>query len=54
MKKKRLSMNLTEQMHKDIKIRAANRNINITKWILQAIIEKLTQEDQYNELPPLS
>lgn len=53
-KKKRLSMEIAAEMHKQLKIRAASANLSITDWVLQAIIQKLTQEENYNEFPPLS
>ena len=45
---KRLSVNMTENLHQEIKIRAAKRNITITEWIMRAIAEAMVKEDQYN------
>ena len=47
MEKKRLSMNILLELHKEIKKRSAVKNISITTWIMQAIIEKITIEDKY-------
>lgn len=47
-KYKRLSMNLADEIHQDIKIRAAKRNITITEWIMRAITEAMVKEDHYN------
>jgi len=46
-KKKTLILETTALLHSQIKQRAAVRNISIKKWVLQAIIEKMKQEDHY-------
>lgn len=36
-----------EDTHRQVKIHAANRNISIKSWVLQAIAEKLKREITY-------
>lgn len=44
---KRIIFNLTDDQHKDIKIRAAFMNISITKWVKMAISERIKEEKKY-------
>lgn len=44
MMKKKLNMYLDEEIHMQIKKIAAEKRMNITKWIIEAIRVKLEQE----------
>jgi len=44
---KRLSMNIPPVLHKEIHYMAIKRNCSITTWVLQALLEKLKNEKQY-------
>lgn len=46
--KKRLFVEVDEELHKIVKIRAIERNITLSKWILRAIKQALKQEQQYD------
>lgn len=46
-KKKVLSMVIPEQVHTKVKIVSALQNTSITKYILQAVIDKLIRDKQY-------
>lgn len=35
------------ELLKDIKSRALFKNVTLKKWVLQAILEKIAQEDKY-------
>lgn len=43
--RKRLSVDLPIELHKEIARLVIDRNCTITKWIIRAIIEKLKRED---------
>jgi hypothetical protein len=43
----RLVVEMPEGLHQDIKVRATLRGSSITVWVLQAILEKLDREKQY-------
>ena len=45
--RKRLSMNIPPLLHKEIETMAVRRNCSITTWVLQALLEKLRIEKQY-------
>lgn len=45
--RKQLVLEVPEYLHKDVKIRAANLNISMKVWLLQAIFEKIAQERMY-------
>lgn len=47
--KKRLVIEVMEETHKAIKLRAGMRNISMRKWVMRAIIHALKQEDSYNQ-----
>ena len=44
---KRLLLNVSDELHKEVKSRAVYKNISMKKWILQAILEKIKKENQY-------
>ncbi len=44
---KRLSMYIPWELHKEIKMRAAARNVTITTWVIRAIFEALRNEKKY-------
>lgn len=46
---KRIVLDINEMDHRNLKIRAAERNISISAWLRQAIIEKIAQEDLWKE-----
>ena len=43
-KVKRLSVDLPEEYHRDIKTRASDQKISIKKYIMDAIFEKMRKE----------
>ncbi len=43
-KRIRISMDIPENIHKEIKIKSAERNIFMTDWVLRAIVRKLHEE----------
>lgn len=46
-KTKRLLLEVTPELHGEVKIRAARRNISIKKWIERAIMDAIKNEEQY-------
>jgi predicted HicB family RNase H-like nuclease len=40
---------IDEDLHKEIKIRAAMRNVGMGHWIIQAIMERMAKEDRYGK-----
>ena len=44
---KRLTVEIPEQVHKEIKIKAIESNISLRKWVLQTIIERIAREEDY-------
>jgi hypothetical protein len=44
---KRLTLNIPEDYHKELKIRSVMRNITLTEWVLRAIREAIAKEQQY-------
>lgn len=47
MKTKRLTIEIPEDLHKEIKVEAAFRNITIRKYVLQAVLERMKQDKKY-------
>lgn len=44
---KRLNLEINEELLKEIKIRALERNITLRKWVLRAILQQIKYEQQY-------
>jgi len=44
---KRLVMEIPEGIHKEIKVQAVWKNITMRKYILQAVMEKIAHDKQY-------
>lgn len=44
---KRLNVEIPEELHKQLKIRAAERCITIKKWIIRAINLAVKEEQKY-------
>lgn len=44
---RRLLVDVPEDLHKEIKIRATVRNISIKTWVTRAIAEAIKQEKKY-------
>jgi len=44
---KRLNIEIEEELLKNVKIRAIEKNITLRRWILRAIIQQIKQEEQY-------
>ncbi len=42
---KRLIFNISESLHQKVKIAAAKRNISITKYVLQAILWRMKNDE---------
>lgn len=45
-KRVRISMDIPKNIHKEIKVRSAERNIFMSDWLLRAIVRKLHEERQ--------
>ncbi len=45
--KKRLSMDIPEGIYELILRSAKDKNISVTRWILQTVVQRLKFEDQY-------
>lgn len=46
---KRLVIDIDEEVHQQIKLRSAIRNITIRKWVSRALSEALKKEEQYDK-----
>lgn len=44
---KRLSVDMTPELHQQIKARAVFRNTTIRKYIIEAVIERIKNEEKY-------
>lgn len=44
---KRLVLDIDEELHKEIKRRALERNITLRRWVLRAIKQQIKYEQQY-------
>lgn len=44
---KRLVVDVTEDLHQEVKLRALRLNIPVKAWLLQSIFEKIAQEKRY-------
>ena len=44
---KHVIVQVTDEMHKQVKMRAADRRITIKLWIERAIAKQMEQEDRY-------
>jgi len=44
---KKLILEVESDTHKEIKVRAAERNISMRLWVLRAIAEAIRKEQQY-------
>lgn len=40
---------MSDGLHKEVKIRAASRNISMGHWIAQAILERINKEELYEK-----
>ena len=40
---------LSRSMHTEVKIRAAHRNITMGHWIVQAIMQRIANEERFEE-----
>jgi len=47
---KRLNINVTEELLKNLKGRALLRNWTLTKWVMVAITKRIQEEDKYMDL----
>lgn len=47
---KRLIVEVPEEYHTDVKIRAAAKNISMRAWVSRAIIEQIKKEQQYDRI----
>jgi hypothetical protein len=43
----RCIFSIPEDLHKEIKIRCINNNVSVTKYILQAVIDRINRDKQY-------
>jgi len=46
-KLKQVIIEMPEELHKEIKIRAAYRNMTMKAWIIRAILDAIAQEQKY-------
>ena len=44
---KRLLINISEDLHKEIKVRATVRNVTIKEYVLRAVAERIAKERMY-------
>lgn len=44
---KRLVVDVPDELHKEIKIRAANRMVSIKKWLMMAVFEFIREKELY-------
>lgn len=44
---KRLVVDVTENLHQEVKLRALRLNIPLKIWLLQSIFEKIEQEKRF-------
>jgi predicted HicB family RNase H-like nuclease len=47
MKKKRIIIEVSDQVHKEVKMLALMQNISMTEFILRALTEALKKQKQY-------
>ncbi len=43
----RINIEVTPELHAEIKHRAFDRNITVTVWVTRAIMEQIKKEQQY-------
>lgn len=48
-KRKQIIFDLNEDVHREIKVFAAMRNITMNRWMQKAINERLIKEKQYDQ-----
>lgn len=48
-KRKQIIFDVSEEVHRQIKIFAAMRNITMNRWMQKAINERIEKEIKYNE-----
>lgn len=46
---KRITVKVSEEFHKEIKMRSLNRNITISRYILKALWEQIKREEIYEK-----
>jgi len=46
---KRLTIEVLAELHKDIRRRALDRNITITRWVITAIQDRIHKEEGYEQ-----
>jgi len=49
-KRKQIIFDVTEDIHRQIKIFAAMRNITMNRWMQKAINERIAKETKYDEI----
>lgn len=45
---KRLLIDIPDQLHEEIKKRAATRNITMRKWVIRAVMRVIEEEKKYD------
>lgn len=48
-KRKQITFDVPEKLHKEVKIRCVVRNVSIREYVIQAIAEKIAKEKQYED-----
>lgn len=46
-KPKRIVLEVPEDLHTQVKVRAAKRNIPIRTWVIRAIVAAIKEEEKY-------
>lgn len=44
-----IALEIERELHREVLFRSYEKNLSIKDWVIQAILEKMKQEDQYNE-----
>ncbi len=50
-KRKQMAFDISPEMHQQVKILAATRNISINLWMARAIQDRIAKENRYDEKP---
>ncbi len=53
-KRKQMIFDISEDIHTQVKVFAAMRNITMNRWMQKAITDRLEKEMQYNEQSNMS
>lgn len=48
--RKKINLDISAALHRDIKVASARRNVSMSKWINRALIEYLKKETRYEKI----